>query len=339
MELVSDKLLATGETLRIWHWQAPEEMPQRYVNYIIASFAELGGPGNYYAGGWVSYILSTTSGREFPGIKDHWFIADVDGVSAGRLWFAYSPKTGRGNFGNIATEPAYRRRGVLSELLKVFKTVVDKLDDVKMLCCITGKEYAADSYRKVGFETVNGARTGVMCFCKKGVFRDVSAKAFAGKEIAKIRPGERNDQFDVDKFLLFQDELRFRDCHQFCGYSTWFAEFRLIYQEAHNENGIVMVAENEQGTIVAYSYALLVNLTPFFNFVCHPAYLRKADKLLRRTAELFHEKFKTRAHFFCEVNDAEKISLAERAGAEPYLIIPGYMKKGDKYVDVRDFLF
>ena len=148
MELVADKVLATGETLRIWHWKAPEEMPQRYFSYILASFAGLGGLANFYGSGWASYIRATCEGKEYPAIKDHWFIADVDGISAGRLWFAYSPKTGRGNFGNIATEPNYRKRGILKELLKTFKAEADKCDDMRMLNCVTGKEYAADCYRK-----------------------------------------------------------------------------------------------------------------------------------------------------------------------------------------------
>ena len=338
MELVADKVLANGETLRIWHWKAPEEMPQRYFSYILASFAGLGGLANFYGSGWASYIRATTEGKEYPAIKDHWLIADVDGVSAGRLWFAYSSKTGRGNFGNIATEPNYRRRGILKELLKAFKAEADKCDDMRMLNCVTGKEYAADSYRRVGFETVNGARVGVMCYCKNSTFKQESETAFRGTEIANIRPGERKDQFDIDKFLLFQDVIRYNDYHNFIGYTTWYAEFRLIYQEAMNGNGVVMVAENKQGTIVAYAYALLVNGTPFFNFVCHPAYIRKADKLLRRTATLFNEKFGVKSHFFCDKDDAEKIAVAQRAGAEPCSLLPKYMKRGDAWIDVRDFL-
>ena len=337
MELMADKLLATGETLRIWHWKAPEKMPHRYLSYIIASFAELHSE-KAYGSGWTSYICSTAEGREYPAIKDHWFIADVDGVSAGRLWFSYSAKTGRGNFGNIETEPIFRRRGILNELLKAFKSVADKCDDMRMLCCSTGTDYAADSYRKVGFETVNGARVGVMCYCKNGTFKQESEAAFSGDEIASIRPGERDDQFEIDKFLLFQDGVRYNDCHNFIGYATWYAEFRLIYQEALNGNGIVLVAENKQRTIVGYAYALHVNGTPFFNFVCHPAYMRKADKLIRRAAKLFQEKFGFRAHLYCDADDAAKIAVAQRAGAEPCAVLPKFMKRGDVLVDVRDFL-
>ncbi|NMA19294.1 MAG: GNAT family N-acetyltransferase [Lentisphaerae bacterium] len=340
MDLVADTRLSTGETMHIWHWSAPEEMPARYRDYIVSSFMLLGSKENYFAGGWVNYIASTTSGVEYPEIKDHWLIAEVDGVCAGRLWFAYAPKTGRGNFGNIATEPNYRRRGILTELMKVYAIEAEKCSDMKMLCCITGKEYAADCYRKFGFETTDGAKTGIMCYCKNSDFNTESAMAFIGKEITKIRPGVRSDQYDIDKFLLFQDAIRKKDCHNFCGYATWFAEFRLIYQEVVNDRGVVFVAENKQGTIVAYAYALITNCTPFFNFVCHPAYLDNADELLKQTAEAFHNKFHVSAHFLCEVNDADRISVAERSGAVRHGILPGYMAKRDgSYADVMDFTF
>lgn len=339
MELVTEKTLATGESLSIFHWQSPEKMEQRYIDYIVSSFAQLGETQNYFAGGWISYILSTVSGSEYPGIKDHWFIAEVDGVPAARLWFAYSPRTGKGNFGNVATEPAYRKRGLLGELMKAYKKVVDECDEIKMLSCITGKDYAADCYRKYGFETTDGSRTGIMSYCRCGTFKEVSAAAFAGNRIVRVRSGLREDQFDIDKFLLFQDELRIRSCHQFCGYATWFAEFRVIYQEVVAGHGVVMVAENESGTIVGYAYALNVNCTPFFNFVCHPAYINDSEQLLRKTAESFREKYNTDAHFLCELGDAEKIAAVERAGARPGPILPGYMRKSDGYRDVRDFLF
>jgi len=340
MELVADILLSTGETLRIWHWCAPEEMPTRYRDYIVSSFMLLGSKENYFAGGWVNYIVSTTSGAEYPEIKDHWFIAEVDGLCAGRLWFAYAPKTGRGNFGNIETEPNYRRRGILTELMKAYAKEAEKCSDMKMLCCLVGKEYAADCYRKFGFETTDGSTKGAMCYCKNSNFNTESAMAFAGKQITKIRPGTRSDQYDIDKFLLFQDEIRNSAFHNFCGSATWFAEFRLIYQEVVNDRGVVFVAENGQGTIVAYAYALITNCTPFINFVCHPEYLDDADELLKQTAEEFHKKFCASAHFLCETNDTGRISVAEHSSAVRHGILPGFMDKGGGlYADVQDFTF
>ena len=322
MELLAEKRLVTGENLKVFHWCAPEKAPRKFADYVSASFGSDHPHRDLYTiNGWRAYFSDSMNGALFPDVVDHWFFAEVDGECAGRIWFAYSARTGRGNFGNVMTEPAYQRRGIMTELMKHCMAEIRRSPAV-MLCCATGNKFAAASYIKFGFYLIYGGETGPLCFSKGKSFLDEAKQVFSGGRTAEIRPGEIGDQFDLDKFLAYTPELWKRALPVQCGPSASISDFRLAYQESVGGRGVVFSSLNDDGQCCGYAFAVLLSGLPVLDFMIHPACREGAGELIRRTAAAFREKFHLDPLYYGHAADEEKNSLLREAGMKQTAVIP-----------------
>lgn len=334
MEILSETRLATGEQLRILHWSAPEKAPRKYVDYVSASFGSNHPHNDFYTiGGWRAYFSDAMNGTYCPEVVDHWFFAEVDGECAGRMWFAYSARTRRGNFGNVMTEPQFQRRGIMTELLKYCMEEFYR-SPAEILCCASGNPHAVASYLKVGFELIYGGETGPLCLSKKGSFLDTAQEAFSGNRIAEIRRGTIGDQFDCDKFLAYIPEIRNRAFPFRGGPSAAIPEFRLAFQEALGNRGTVNVALNSRNECVGYAFAAILHGLPLLDFTVHPGYLSDAANLIRMTADDFKTKFQRDLLYFGFSGDKEKLAAITEAGAECQGIISNALPHGDTSADM-----
>lgn len=334
MEIFSETKLATGEQLRILHWNAPEKTPRKYADYVSASFGS-NHPHNdlYTIGGWRAYFSDAMSGAYYPEVVDHWFFAEIDGECAGRMWFAYSARTRRGNFGNVMTEPQFQRRGIMTVLLKYCMEEFYR-SPAKMLCCASGNPYAVASYLKVGFELIYEGKTGPLCLIKKGSFLDQAQEAFNGNRIVKIRRGIIGDQFDCDKFLAYIPEIKNRAYPFRGGPSAAIPEFRLALQETLGGHGTVHVALNSRNECVGYAFAAILHGLPLLDFTVHPGYLSDAANLICMTTDDFRTKFQRNPFYFGFAGDKEKLSVISGAGAEFQGVIPEALPYGNASADM-----
>ena len=334
MKILSETRLAAGGQLRILHWHAPEKAPRKYADYISASFGSNHPHNDFHAiGGWRAYFNDAMRGAYFPEVVDHCFFAEVDGECAGRMWFAYSARTRRGNFGHVMTEPQFQRCGIMTELLKYCMEEFYR-SPAEMLCCASGNPHAVASYLKVGFQLIYGGKTGPLCLCKKGSFLDAAQEAFRGNRIAEIRRGTIGDQFDCDKFLAYIPEIRNRAFPFRGGPSGAIPEFRLAFQEVLGCRGTVHVALNSRNECVGYAFAAILHGLPLLDFTVHPGYLSGAANLIRTTADDFRKKFQRNPLYFGFADDREKLSVISETGAECQGIISEALPCGEASGDM-----
>ena len=319
MNILEEKKLANGELLRILHWCSPEKAPRKYMDYIAAAWGAENpklGQAFYTLNGWRGYFQDAMQGKYYPDVIDHWFFAEIDGECAGRIWFAYSARSHRGNFGNVRTEPQYRQRGIMGELMKYCMAEIRR-SPVKTLCCSTTNKFAAATYLKNGFHLIYGGETGPLCFSGEDLFLEQAKRAFAGNRITEIRPGGIGDQFDCDKFLTYIPELYHRELPVLTGPAALVDDYRLAYQEQIGGRSVVYVALNEQKECCGYAFSImLAGGVAVLDFKIHPAYLTDAPRLIRAAAEAFYAKFGIFPVYYGLCSDTEKNKILLEAGME-----------------------
>ncbi len=293
---LNESQLAGGSRLRVYRFVTPGECPSRFIEYQIWSMGferwrETALDHHY----WRLYYRDHLANDVSSSVVDYLYFAEVDGVLCSRLWFAYSRRSGLGNFGNVFTEPAYRRRGLMKALL--YPCVEDFMSsDALMLCCGAGAGHAAREYCRAGFEQIYGGEPGTggpMSLHRPdlGRFLDYASSRFAGDSISLVRVGEAGDQFDVDKFLYYIPEMLHHpgDHRAFAGMRI--QDYRFVWQEVLNGNGVVVVAENELGAIVGYAYVLraFTGNGYLLDFRLHPSYVADGSRLLLGALSRFRE--------------------------------------------------
>ena len=102
----------------------------------------------------------------------------------------------------------------------------------------------------------------------------------------------------------------------------WIYEFRSAYQEMCSGNGCAVVAENRQGTIVGYAYALNIMGNPILDFTVHGDYDADAPKLLQAAVAGYRQKFSGSLFFYAASADSEKTGIAVEAGAVECAVLP-----------------
>ena len=203
LDIIQEGKLEDGRAYKIIRIITPEtSVPDRIIRYIMGSlsyekYRQYVKDQAY----WRLYYRESFDGHTADSVVDYLYLAEVEGQFASRLWFAYNKRSGFGNFGNVYTETEYRRQGIMTMLLKPCAEDFQK-SGAKMLCCSTGSAHAANSYRKVGFDTIYGGVVGPMCISKVNFFEE-EEKAFPGNEPLVVRAGTPGDQFDIDKFLAY----------------------------------------------------------------------------------------------------------------------------------------
>ncbi|MBO7147562.1 MAG: GNAT family N-acetyltransferase [Lentisphaeria bacterium] len=314
MDILQEKQLVSGDILRIIHWNASEKAPRKYADYIAASMGSDHPHNNLYnLNGWRAYFNDAMNGLYFPEIIDHWFIAEINGECAARVWFAYSNKSYRGNFGNVLTEPQFRKQGLMNELMHYCMEEIYR-SPVRMLCCATGNRFAAATYIKSGFNLIYGGETGPLCFLKNGDFLSEAKQVYSGRKITEVRPGRISDQFDCDKFLAYTPEIYHRKLSFRTGPAAQVEDFRLAFQETLSSRAVVCTALNEKKECCGYAFALLMHGMPVLDFTVHPAYLEDAPELIRKTADSFKEKSGVMPLYYGNADDTEKNKVLQQAG-------------------------
>ena len=134
--VLSEKKMSDGRTLRVLRFVSPgDEVPERVVRYVIGSLG-FDSYNEYIQtqAYWRSWYRESFEGR-LDGVESRLYLAEVDGVLAARVWFAYAREGGFGNFGNVYTETAYRRLGLLGELMAPCMADFEAARDARILCC------------------------------------------------------------------------------------------------------------------------------------------------------------------------------------------------------------
>ena len=93
--VLSEKKMADGRTLRVLRYVSPEdEVPERVVRYVIGSLG-FDSYNEYIQtqAYWRSWYRESFEGK-LDGVASHLYLAEVDGVLAARVWFAYARRGG-----------------------------------------------------------------------------------------------------------------------------------------------------------------------------------------------------------------------------------------------------
>lgn len=325
MELLKETKLADGRSLRVYRQITPDKnaVPERLIRYVISSigfdaYRQYVNDHNY----WRLYFRAAFDGE---GAVDHFYIAEVDGEFAARVWFAYSPESGLGNFGNVYTEPRYRRLGLMKELME-FCVRDFRASPAKLLCCATGNEFAAASYRKFGFQMTYGGAAGKMHIINPAYgshFRDVEKRCFDGSGIKSVRRGRAGDQFDCDKFLVhtkpFCGTLRGS-----AGPDAYVTEYRIAWQDQKTGIAVTAVAENASGAVCACAYAVRAFGRNCLNFTVHPDNAAEVKQLLDFTAAEFRKLYPGEPLLIYLASDfTMQLDALEKSGMKPIARIPG----------------
>ena len=231
------------------------------------------------------------------------------------MWFAYAREGGFGNFGNVYTETAYRRLGLLSELMAPCMADFDAARDARILCCGSGNRFAVRTYLKSGFRLTYGGETGFLERTRRPGedFHSIEREVFADARLASIRPGAPADQFVADKFIAHTEPV-LRGLGARRGPAAAVPEFRVARIEAEIGGGVVNVACNAAGTVTGHCFALASGGAGLLDFTAHAASLPDVPELIRATAESFHRDRDMELLFHAFPEDAEKIAAVESAG-------------------------
>lgn len=314
-EIIEQKQLPSGEQLRILRLVLPAEhaVPERIKRYFTASlgydsYRRAVSEINY----WRLYYRQVLDNQ---GSADHIYLAEVDGQLAARVWFAWSRRSGHGNFGNVYTEPEFRRKGLMKELMKpLLRDFHDS--NATDLTCSTGNRIAAKVYVEDGFQLIYGGETGPLCLLNRNCgssFFELQEKAFNGSEVQQIRTGNLEDQYDCDKFLTYNPEMWHKHDFLPCGPASLMVDYRTAFQEVMNGSGVIAVAENGTGTIAGYAFALKLNRQNILHMKFHPDNLADMPELLKFTIKEFQKKFGSEEPLFLWVHEGQ--SLLKQAAA------------------------
>ena len=142
-----------------------------------------------------------------PGVRNFLYVGRVNGTPCCRMWFGYSLATGAGNFGNVFTLPAFRRRGIMSEMLKICTR--DFFDCGAIFCSCDAADTAAPAYERAGFRRIFPPAEPPMALLRDagGSFEAVAAEAYRDASGASLRDGTLADRFDCDKLLRYAPEV------------------------------------------------------------------------------------------------------------------------------------
>ncbi len=316
MSILWQETLADGRALRVLRFVSPvDPVPEYIVRYVIGSLG-FDSYNKYIQAQayWRSWYRESFDGF-LKGVVSHLYVAEVDRECAARLWFAYSRENGLGNFGNVYTEPRFRRQGLMGRLMAPCMADFNAAADARMLCCASGNKFAVASYVKHGFQVIYGGETGPLaCTRHPGEdFFSIERDLFADAALASIRPGRPADQFVTDKLITYTEPV-WRRLGVRRGPAAAVPEFRVARIEAEIGNGIVNVACNAAGTVTGHAFALASGGAGILDFTAHASSLPDVPELLKATAVGFHAVHDMDLFFYAFPTDSEKTAAVCAAG-------------------------
>ncbi len=318
MAVLAEKKLADGRALRILRFISPQEnVPEEVIRYVIGSIG-FDSYNTYLVpqAYWRSFYRESFAGV-LTGVTSHLYIAQVEGVCAARLWFAYANNNGFGNFGNVYTEPAYRQLGLMRELMVPCMEDFESAADARILCCASGNKFAVQSYIKHGFRLTYGGDSGPMERTRRpgDTLFAIEKELYQDTRLASIREGRPDDQFVTDKFIAHTEPVWFR-LHTRRGPSERIPNFQIARVEASIGNGTVQVASNAAGTVTGYASAIHQGGCGILDFTAHERSFSDVPELLRAAADKFHQLFDADLFFYAFPADTEKLAAVQAAGAK-----------------------
>lgn len=201
----------------------------------------------------------------------------VDGVPCCRMWFAFSGKTGSGNFGNVLTLPQFRRRGIMKELLELL--AADFARSGALFCSCDAASAAAPAYEKAGFTRIFPPGEPPMVLMRPGVgnFSELLEKAYGDTSGAIIRPGVFADRFDCDKLLMYAPEI-YGKVSMPPEVSSYLS---LWYEHAAPGKCTVKVLESRSGFCAGFAFSMTNGRS---GIILHPRFSRYEETLFKETA-------------------------------------------------------
>ena len=314
MDILEKGKLSDGRNYEVIRIVTPaQEIPEDLIRYFIASFGF-----DYYRKYvqdqtyWRLYYRESFAGTLAPEVVDHHYVIRVEGVYAGRIWFGYNTRTGHGNFGNVFTEPDFRRLGIMGILMKHCMEGFRSSSAIQ-LCCGSGSKFAVQFYLKHGFKLIYGGDTGPLCLRKNGSFQEAACSAFPGHERCTVRHGSIGDQFECDKFLYYTPAWQNFPQQSF-GLAAAVTDYRIAFQEKLSGCGAVNVLTTPSGAVCAYAFALKYFGADILEFRFHPEYPEHLPELIRQTAADYEKMFDA-VPVCAAAEDAEiKLGALHRAG-------------------------
>ena len=301
--VIAEKTLATGEKARVVLIVPPEEDGLRGMYEVSAE--------------WKHYYNRAMIEGHDQFIEDRVFIAEVDGVPAARLWYGWSKRSLRGNFGNIFTNYAHRKRGLLNFLLECFKEDFDA-SPAQMLCC-HASGWRIPIYEKFGLHVLHGnTESDAMGIVKPelGSCKQFMNRLYADCAVARLRDGDCGDQFDCDKCLVYTDAMWGR-ARPFVFAGEQNSDYMTCLNRVLEKKGVIAVAENAAGAIVGYA-AAIVNpswTAAFLNWRNHPnVNYKDVVSLLKYTTEKYHSVFQLPLYAALPLSAGSAVAEAREAG-------------------------
>lgn len=301
--VIAEKKLATGEQARVVLIVPPEEDGLRGMYEVSAEWR------HYYNRAMI------TGHDQF--IEDRVFIAEVEGVPAARLWYGWSKRTLRGNYGNIFTNYAHRKRGLLNFLLDCFKADFGA-SPAQMLCC-HASGWRIPVYEKYGFHVLHGnEESDAMGIVKPelGSCRQLMNRLYADCTVTALRDGDCGDQFDCDKCLVYTDTM-WQCTRPFVFAGDQNSDYMTSLNRVLEKKGVIAVAENAAGGIVGYATAI-INPSwtgAFLNWRNHPHVNRKnVVSLLKYTIERYRSSFQFPLYAALPLSAGEAVAEVREAG-------------------------
>jgi len=308
--------LKSGEELAI----TMVEPPQPDYATRLCHFLEHKRPSSFRG------IKQRLDGHYVEHCVDRYFVGEIAGEIVGQVWYGLPRHgTGVGNFGHVYTEPAHRRKGIATELVRATVADFGQQTDAVCLLCSAGPD-PAKVYRRFGFEFVSaGAHRGPMALLNKRVarsFANLDEQYFAPGLAVRVRQGHIGDRHDCDKMLAFSrgmSELRQRWHTAFVAHEV--PTFIDAIFAAEDGRGIATVMHNSDGCILGDAFVLSTG-SPFeagfkvMDFVIHPNYLAHAAFFARETIRLASAAGIPEMHAFVAACDEEKLAALLAAGGE-----------------------
>lgn len=301
--VMAEKKLATGELARVVLIVPPEEDGLRGMYEVSAE--------------WRHYYNRAMIEGHDQFIEDRVFIAEVDDVPAARLWYGWSKRSFRGNFGNIFTNYAHRKRGLLNFLLECFKEDFDA-SPAQMLCC-HASGWRIPVYEKFGLNVLHGNKeSDAMGIVKPelGSCKLLLNRLYADCTVAKLRDGDCGDQFDCDKCLAYTDAM-WGHARPFVFAGDQNGDYMTSLNRVLEKKGVIAVAENAAGAIVGYA-AVIVNpswTAAFLNWRIHPNVNRKdVVSMVKYTVEKYRAAFQLPLYAALPLSAGSAVAEAREAG-------------------------
>lgn len=252
---------------------------------------------------------------------DRYFVGEIDNQIVGQAWYGLpKERTGIGNFGNVYTEPSYRRKGIATELVRVL--VEDFLQkDGKCLLCDAG-QIPGKVYEGFGFKFIQDG-AGPMALIKKEVasnFQELDRWYFEAGLDVRVREGNIGDRHDCDRMLDFSrgiNEIKDSWHKTFIASQVPTFHDALFYVE--DGKGIVTVIESSKRSILGYAFVLNLGSElecnfKILDFIIHPDYFDKAGYFIKETGRIANLAGVTEIYSFSPTCDEEKVSALQKAG-------------------------